>query len=232
MIHAIFEGDESYLSLLGHLFWVIVKESPELITSDQVDHLFTCINDRSNLGQQLHMIFQGLSFVATAKPQLFTKHQETLKRFIVEEQNFSAYECFKQYLLASTIIGGEQVADESLSILINLIRNNKRLTNEIRSQIFYTCQMIGVINKTALKNKRVEFLEFNTFTECRSLIDFIDGNQQSEENQAMLKRTKNEIVQIEKRVVKTEADVLRVDKTVKRQELKVMNCVFLLKRFH
>jgi hypothetical protein len=57
------------------------------------------------------------------------------------------------------------------------------------------------------------------------LIDFIDGNKMSEENQAIINRTIDEIAQIEQRVVYTERDVQNIKKSVKRQELNV--CFFL-----
>jgi hypothetical protein len=53
------------------------------------------------------------------------------------------------------------------------------------------------------------------------LIDIIDGTKMSEESQAAINHTLDEIAQIEKRVVHTERDVKNITKTVKRQELNV-----------
>jgi hypothetical protein len=58
------------------------------------------------------------------------------------------------------------------------------------------------------------------------LIDVIDGNKMSEENQAAINHTLDEIAQIEQRMVHTERDVQSIKKTVKRQELNVSFSIF------
>ncbi|CAF4268347.1 unnamed protein product [Rotaria sp. Silwood2] len=223
LINVIFDGDMSHVSLLGHLFLVIVKEHPELITVNQLDHLFTSIEGRTDVGYELFSIFQGLGLVANAKPNLFHNYRSVLLRFIVEQHNLSAFNCLQQYFVASTIIGGEETANECLTILINLLKTDNGITNDIRIQIFHSCQLIGIINKKTLQTRRTDLIEFQSYTECRTLIDFIDGNKMSEENQGIINRTRDELEHIEKRVVKTEKDVHNVKTTVKRQELKITN---------
>ncbi|CAF3843939.1 unnamed protein product [Rotaria sordida] len=227
LINVIFDGDVSYISLLGHVFLVIVKEHPELITANQLDRLFTSIKDRTDAGYEMYSIFQGLGLVANAKPNLFHNYRSILLRFIVEQHNLSAFNCLQQYFVASTIINSEEIANEYLTILINLLKTDRGITNDIRIQIFHTCQLIGMINKKILQTKRKDLIEFQSYTECRTLIDFIDGNKMSEENQVIINQTRNELGQIEKRVVKTEKDVHNVKTIVKRQELNV-RIVFIL----
>ncbi|CAF4634898.1 unnamed protein product [Rotaria sp. Silwood1] len=201
LINVIFDGDAAYVSLLGHLFLVIVKEHPELITANQLDHLFSSIEGRTDVGYEMFSIFQGLGLVANAKPDLFHNYRNVLLRFVVEQHNLSAFNCLQQYFIASTIIGGEETANECLTILINLLKTDTGITNDIRTQIFHACQLIGIINKTTLHAKRTDLMEFQSYAECRTLIDFIDGNKMSEENQAMINRTRDELGYIEKRVI-------------------------------
>ncbi|CAF0891470.1 unnamed protein product [Rotaria sordida] len=226
LIDSMFSGDIGHVSLLGNLFYVIAKEHPELITEDHVNNIFGSLNDHKGTSQELYLIFQGLGVVANAQPHLFHKHYTTLLRFIVELQNISAFTCLQQYFVASTIVDGEQRANESLTFLIDLLKRGSGITNDIRKQIFHACQLIGVINKQALETKRKDLEAFNSFPECRTLIDFIDGNKMSEENQAAINRTREEIVQMEKRVVKTEKDVHHITNVVKRQELKMLQCQY------
>lgn len=206
---------------MGNLFWTISKEHPELITESQIDHLFASLKQHSGTSQELHLIFQGLGYVANAQPNLFHRHRDTILRFVVEHQNVSAFMCLQQYFVASTIVDGENRANESLKFLIDLLKPDTGIGNDIRKQIFYACQVIGMINKQALESKRTELEKFSSYPECRTLLDFIDGKKMSEENQASINRTREDIVQIQSRVVKTEKDVQSVTKVVKRQELNV-----------
>jgi hypothetical protein len=50
---------------------------------------------------------------------------------------------------------------------------------------------------------------------------FIDGNKMSEESQAVINQTREEIMQMKKRVVQTGRDMEDVAKIVKREELNV-----------
>ncbi|CAF1200313.1 unnamed protein product [Rotaria sp. Silwood1] len=222
-INSMLSGDVSYIISLGNIFSIIAKEHPELITEDQVNNIFILLKDHTGTSLELYCIFQGLGFVANAQPHLFQKHYTALVRFIVDLQNVSAFTCLQQYFVASTIVNGEQQANESLTFLIDLLKRGSAITNDIRKQIFHTCQLIGVINKQALETKRTDLEAFNSFPECRALIDFIDGNKMSEENQAAINQTREEITQMEKRVVKTEKDVHNITNVVKRQELNVTN---------
>ncbi|CAF3410645.1 unnamed protein product [Rotaria sp. Silwood2] len=223
MIDVMFDGDISYVSLLGHLFWIIIKEHPKLITLDQLEHIFTSLKNYTDAGHEFHMIFQGLTFIANINPNLFHKYRSILLHFVIEKHNLSAYNCLQQYLVASTIVNGEQTANESLVILINLLKDQSGITNDIRTQIFHTCQLIGIINKQALQTKRSDLIKYNSYNQCRTLIDFIDGNKLTEENQILINQTKEEILQIEKRVGKTEKNLQNVKIIVKQHELKVTN---------
>jgi len=144
---------------------------------------------------------------------------------ITEQQSIAAFNCFQQYLVASVILHGEQKADEYLTLLINLLKNIQNISSDLSTQIFHTCQLIGIRYKQVLSNKRNDLIPFESNSTCRMLIDFIDGNKMSEENQAVINRTLDEITQIERRVVHTERDVQNITKLVKRQELNV--CLFI-----
>jgi hypothetical protein len=146
---------------------------------------------------------------------------------ITEQQSIAAFNCFQQYLVASVILHGEQKADEYLTLLINLLKNIKNISSDLSTQIFHTCQLIGIRYKQVLANKRNDLIPFESNSTCRMLIDFIDGNKMSEENQAVINRTLDEITQIEQRVVHTERDVQNITKLVKRQELNVCFSIYL-----
>jgi len=144
---------------------------------------------------------------------------------ISEKQNISIFICFQQYLVASVLLHGEQKADEYLTLLINLLKTIKNISSDLTTQIFHTCQLIGIRYKQVLASKRHDLIPFESNSTCRMLIDFIDGNKMSEENQAVINHTLHEITQIEQRVVHTERDVQNITKVVKRQELNV--CIFI-----
>ena len=99
-------------------------------------------------------LFQTLVHVATAQPRLFDRHRDDLIHYITKEQNFQACQCFQQYCVASVILGDESTADEYLTLLIELIKNNSSMSTPVKSQIFYTCQVIGARHKQSLANKR------------------------------------------------------------------------------
>ena len=180
------------------------------------------IESSNNPSTELYQIFQALSSVANAKPHLFDKYRSVLLRSITEQQSVAAFSCLEQYFVASTIIDGEGKGDECVSILIDLLKTNANLSTDIQKFIFHTCQLIGVIYIKVLVRKRDDFLAFNSYSECRTLIDLIDGKTLNEENQAAINRTRETIVQMEKRVIKTDTNLENVTKTVKRQELHVI----------
>ena len=159
---------------------------------------------------------------------MFDKHREDFLYFITEQKSLQAFTCFEQYLVASTIVHGEKVADEYLTLLINLIKPTQNISAQFTTQIFHTCQMIGIRHKQSLTNKRNDLIPYESNPTCRTLIDMIDGNKISEENQAAINHTLDEMAQIEKRVVHTEHDIQNIHKSVKRQEL---NVSFLIKVF-
>ena len=200
---------------------IITKTHPEIITSTQIDYLFTSIKNYIDTIQTTSCIFRILAYIANAQPHLFDKHRDELLQYVIEQKRLEIFNCLQQYLVASTILNGEKTADESLTLLINLLKNTKNIPPEFTTQIFYTCQLIGIRYKQILANKRNEFIAYESNSTCRILIDFIDGNKLSEENQAAINQTLDEIAQIEKRVVHTEQDVKNITKTVKRQELNV-----------
>ena len=221
LVNGLISGDTAYTTSLAPLFWIIVKEHSEIVTSTQVDRLFASIKDRSAASLELRFIFQALGFVANAQPNLFHNHRALLLRFVVEEQDVSAFNCLQQYLVAWAIAGEQQIANECFTILIDLLKDGNRITNDLRAQVFYTCQMIGMINKQALEAKRVDLVAFGSHAGCRILLDLIDGNKMSEESQAAINQTRKEITQMQKRMVKTERDVHDVTKSVQGQELNV-----------
>ena len=203
------------------MIFIIIKEHPELLTSVQVDLLFTLIKTRPSNSHDLYYLFHTLGRVATAQPHLFHKHRNQLLHCVVEQQQMSAFECLQQYFVASTIIGGETTANECLTILIDLLKPNKKIKHDIRKQVFHACELIGIIHKTALGTKRSDLMAFQSETECRVLLDFIDGKKLSADNHEAINQARKEIAQMEKQVNKTGKDVQNVSNVVKRQEIKV-----------
>ena len=199
----------------------MVKDHPELITAAQIDYLFASLQTYTCKYNETNSIFQILGSLASAQPHLFDRHRTTLVHLVVEKQAIDAFICLQQYYIASTVVGGEPAADECLTQLIDLVRTADNLSNDLKTLIFNACQVIGAKYKQSLAKKRSDLLAFESHSTCRILIDIIDGNQLSEENQASINRTLDEIVQIEQRVVHTEREIQNVKKVVKRQELTV-----------
>ncbi|CAF2790446.1 unnamed protein product [Rotaria sp. Silwood2] len=226
LIRALFDCNGENLTPLSSLFSTIVKVHPDLITSKHIDFLFTSIKNYMNLFDQTNLIFITLGYVANAQPHLFDKYQDELLHFVIEKHSLFVFNCLQQYLVTSTIIKGEKTADEYLTLLINLIKNTKDIPTDLKSQIFHTCQLIGVKYKEILATKRNDLIPFESNQFCKILINFIDENKLSEENQAAVNRTIDEIAQIEKRVVHTEHNVQNITKVVKRQELNVRFSIY------
>lgn len=226
IIHVLFENNGEHLTSLISMFDNIAKNHPELITSTQIDYIFTSLKSYPNTFNQINYVFNVLGYIAAAQPNLFDKYQDEFIRLMVDEQKFEVYTCFQQYLVASTILHGENRANECLTLLLNLLKTIPKLSPNLSTQIFHTCQLIGLRHKQALANKREDFISFQSNSTCQMLIDLIDGNKMSEESQAMMKSTLDEVAQIEKRVVHTERDVKNITKSIKRQELNV--CFYFL----
>ncbi|UJR31959.1 hypothetical protein I4U23_019432 [Adineta vaga] len=223
LIHLLFDNNAQHLPTIASLLDIILKSHPHIITESQIDYLFTSI-DIYHQPNTTQTICRLLSHVASTQPHLFDKHRQQLILLVSQQQQtFEAFTCLQQYLVASTIINGEQAADEYLTLLIDLIKNTKNISADLCSYIFHTCQLIGIRHKTILANKRDDLLEFESNSACRMLLDMIDGNKMSEEHQATLNRTLDEMSQIEERVVHTEKNVNNITKLVKRQELHMTN---------
>lgn len=221
LVHALFVEDGRHFLSLISLFNDITKTHPELITAEHVDYLFSAMKTHPNTYNEMYHLFQSVQPVATIHPHLFDKHRDEFLRLITEQQSIPVFLCFQQYLLATAILDGEQTADEHLSLLIHLVRTIPKISADLTGQIFHTCQLIGLRYKSVLANRRDDFVPFESNSVCRTLIDVIDGNKISEENQAIINRTMDEMTQIEQRVVHTERKVENVTKLVKRQELNV-----------
>ena len=223
VIDALHNNDNSYVCWLTQVFGIIAQERPQLIQSTHVDRLFSILQTRTGASVDIYFLFQGLGSVANAHPNLFDSHRPALERFVMDYQNVPAMKCLQQYLVASTIVRGKQMASQYLSDLIALLKKNANIANEVQSIIFHTCQLIGVINKQALQDKRSEFVAFDSRSDCRMLLDLIDGNKLTEEYQTAVSRTQDELAQMEKRVIKTEQNIQNVTEVVKQQELQVNN---------
>jgi hypothetical protein len=191
------------------------------VTSTQIDYIFASMKTHPNRFNENNYIFQYLGHIANAQPDLFDKYRDEFLRLITEQQSVQIFICFQQYLVASTILHGEKAADENLTLLIDLVKSIKNISPDLSTPIFHTCQLIGIRYKTILATKRNELLRFESNSTCQMLIDLIDGNKMSEENQAAINRTMDEMTQIEQRVVHTERNVENITKLVKRQELNV-----------
>ena len=221
MIHALFTvNGRDFLSLIP-LFGDITKTHPELITAEHLEYIFSAMKTLPNTHNEIIHVFRCLQPVATVRPHLLDKYRDEFLRPITEEQSLYAFLCFQQYLLATAILDGEQTAEKHLTLLIDLLRSIPKISADLAGQIIHTCQFIGIRYKSVLADKRNDFLAFESIPACRTLIDMIDGNKMSEENQATITRTVEEMTQIEQRVRHTERNVENVTKLVKRQELHV-----------
>ena len=166
-------------------------------------------------------IFQILAPIASAQPHLFDKHRLELIDYTINKQSSSACQCLQTYAIASVILGDETTADEYLTLALDLIKTTPNMSNDMKFIIFNSCQTIGVRYKRSLVNKRHEFLAYESHSTCRMLIDFIDGTQTTEEFQATINRTLEDLNHIEKRIVHTETNVQTMKKSIQQQELYV-----------
>ncbi len=224
IVNDLFIDNAKNLYSLAYLLWIIAHEHPELISSEHVNHIFNSISGTST--HSINILFQVLSCVANCQPHFFDAHRAQLLRVVTEEQNILAFICLQQYLITSVIAGDEQTANENLTLLIDLLKDNGT-SNDIRTRIFYACQLIGLRYKQALTARRNDFIAFDANTTCRMLLDFIDGTKMTEENQAAIELAQSEMGQIEKRVVKTEYQVQQVTQVVQQQELNVSTMIYL-----
>ncbi|CAF3738019.1 unnamed protein product [Rotaria sp. Silwood1] len=111
LVDGIFSSDAEYSISVSHLFSIIVKEHPELVTSVQVDHLFASIEACPSNLDGLFSTFQALGYVANVQPHLFHKYRAQLLELVTKQQNVWAFGCLQQYFVASTIIGDENTAN-------------------------------------------------------------------------------------------------------------------------
>lgn len=206
---------------MAHLFILISQEHPEIIQSKHVDQLFTSMKNKGKSAHEISFVFQGLASVATIQPQLFDKHRSQLMDFVTEYQDISALMCLKQYFISSTIVHGEVQAKEYLTILIQLLKDRRISKNETRSQIFHTCEMIGMIHREALETKRNDLLTFQSQPECRILINMIDGKKMNDEQQAVINQSREEIIRVRKRIGQTENNVQQMNTAVNQQSKEV-----------
>ncbi|CAF0879631.1 unnamed protein product [Adineta ricciae] len=220
LIHALFDNNGQHLTSIASLLNSIFQANPQLITPAQIDYLFTSIASHHHIPYASDSIYRLLELVASAQPELFDKHRQQLIEAASQQQTYNVFNCLHQYLIASSVLNGEEAAGTNLTVLIDLIKNTKTLSSDLCTQIFQTCQAIGSRYKAALAKKREDLVLYESSNSmCRMLIDMIDGNKMSEEQQALLNRTVDEMTEIEARVVQTEKSVDKVTKLVKRQEL-------------
>ena len=140
---------------------------------------------------------------------------------VLDHQSVPSITCLQQYLVASVLVRGQTAADEYLTLVLDLLKNNTNINAEVRSQLFRTCQLIGIVEKQALEAKRTDLIALNSYSDCRILIDLIDGNKLTEENQTTINRTREEIQMMQRRVIRTEQVVNDVKDTIQQQESKV-----------
>ncbi|CAF0913617.1 unnamed protein product [Adineta ricciae] len=224
LIHALFDNNGQQLTSIASLLNTIFRANPQLITPAQIDYLFTSITSHHHIPYASDSIYRLLALVANAQPQLFDKYRQQLIEAASQQQTYDVFNCLHQYVIASSVLNGEEAAGDNLTLLIDLIKNTKTLSSDLCTQIFQTCQAIGSRYKAALAKKREDLVLYESSNSmCRTLIDMIDGNKMSEEQQALLNRTVDEMTEIEARVVQTEKTVDKVTKLVKRQELHMTN---------
>lgn len=221
-----FSKNQAYAISVSHIFSAIGAEHPEVFKAEHVDRVFTLMKSSPPRPDGFIPMLEALGFVANIQPHLFHKYRDQLLLMVTKNQNASAFHCLQQYFAASTIVSEGKTADEYLTILMKLLKENPKMNNDIRKQIFHVCEIIGVINKQALEVKRKDLVAYQTYAECRILLDFIDGKKLSAENQQAINHTQEEITQMEKLLVKAGKDVQNVTKVVKQQETKVNFSVY------
>ena len=225
VVNELQNSDNSYICWLVQVFAIVAQERPQLIQSTHVDRVVAILQTRTGTSPDIYFLFQGLGFIANAQPNLFDSHRSTLERFAIDYQSVPAMNCLQQYFVASTIVRGKQLAVQYLSDLIELLKKNANIAHEVQSVIFHTCQLLGVIDKQALEAKRADLVGLDSHSECRMLLDFIDGNKLTEGYQTAINRTRDELTLMQKRVIKTEENVQNVTAAVKQQELQVRDFI-------
>ncbi|CAF5172706.1 unnamed protein product, partial [Rotaria magnacalcarata] len=116
IINEIFDRTMTYSFMFKNLFFVIVKEHPELITANELHSLVTSINMYTSTEQEVYFIFQGLGFVANAKPNLFKKYRTIPLNFVLKQHYSSGYDGKRQ---KGKISKGENVENKNIEIKIN-----------------------------------------------------------------------------------------------------------------
>ncbi|CAM4932112.1 unnamed protein product [Rotaria socialis] len=223
LIKAFFNTDTSCILSLAQLLWIITKTHPELITSAQVDRLFASTKYHTGTTNELTLIFGVLAVITNTRPHLLNNYHDLLVHFVNEQKNASNFDCLQEYFVASTIVGGEKAAYDSLTVLIDCLKSDIQITNDTRPQIVYICQLIGILNEQALRHKRKDFLIFNSYPECRILLDFIDGRIVYRNKESSIKQIREQVARIEKRLFKAKYDVQYIMKMFKSEELNVIN---------
>lgn len=199
----------------------IVQENPDLINENHLEKLFKFLKQTSSLADCSTLVFLILTSVSDSQPKLFDKYQKELQFFAFEKQFAQAAKCLENYFVASSIIDGQKAANEYVTILINALKQEKRIHDEIRQMIFHTLQMIGLLYRELLQSRRNEFLPFKSYAECRILLDFIDQRKLNEPNKKQIQSTQNEIEEIQRRLQRTQANFDRMSRIVQNQDKNV-----------
>lgn len=213
---------------MAQLFSSIGRERPDLFQAKHINHIFNVLKSRSSNSVDLSFLFQGLGYIASSQPLLIDSHRSELIEYVLNFQNVPGVQCIQQYFITLVILRGEQAANECLTTVIDLLKNASINNADIRSQLYRTCQLIGLVEKNALDAQRSELISLNNDSDCRMLIDYIDGNKLTEEYQTTVNKTREEIDMIQKRFTKTEQTVQEVLVAVQNQSTKVVTDSFSL----
>ncbi|CAF0844664.1 unnamed protein product [Rotaria sordida] len=201
LVNILFTDNGQYLTNLFGLFLLIVKKYPEIVSSKHIDYIFSSIETIS-FSNELCIIIQTLSCVANYHPYLFDRHCGKIICLIIEKQNLLIFECFRNYILSSIIINNENKANEYLNILTDILKN-KKCSNEIQQDIFYTCILIGLKYKQLLINRRYDFKVLGS----NLIVNYIDNATISELDQTTIKQAQLEIEKIELCINKTKMNI-------------------------
>ncbi|CAF2897940.1 unnamed protein product [Rotaria sp. Silwood2] len=201
LLNILISDNGQYLSNLFGLFSLIVRKYPEIVSSKHIDHIFSSI-DTIPFNNELCVIIQTLSCVANYHPYLFDIHSEKIICLIIEKQNLLIFECFRNYIISSIIINNENKANEYLNILIDILKN-KKCSNEIQQEIFFSCLLIGLKHKQLLINRRHDF----TVLGSNLIVNYIDNATISELDRVTIKRAQLEIEKIELCINKTKINI-------------------------
>lgn len=181
----------------NNLITILIKMHPERIESKHVDLFFSQLTT-IRFDQTLVFLVQSFGSVTSLNPDLFVQHENQILIFLQQNQHSSLFEFFGKYLVASTIIHGEEKARQSIDLIVQFFNEIPSTQVEIRKQLMSICLQIGVKYRGILVERRNDW--------CRNdlslLVHFADDTIVSEIDQVEVTRALFEFQSIEQILMK------------------------------